>query len=209
MDFKKEITNYENNIKIYAYRNKQGITPVMLTAVHTVEQNKNDGIKPNEPFTGAIAQYVANKVQASYFIKSIDNGIETNSETIDEFKILLLKYIKENNIKLLIDLHGAKQEREFDVELATLNDMTACLTTQNTLIDCFKTYGINTIHLNDPFKGGGITKYIYENTNIDIIQIEINHKYRNINNLDECEKVCLALTEFVKKYTNFIGENND
>ena len=203
MNFEKEILSYEKGIDTYSYKIKKGKTPIIFTAVHTVPQVKVDGIKPQEPFTGAICQYVANKVNASYLIKSIDNGIESNAEEVDEFKEALLRYIRKNNIKLLIDLHGAKRTHDFDVEFGTLSNLTVDLTTQNALIDCFRAHGIEKIAMNDPFKGGGITKYIYANTDIDIIQIEINKNFRDKQNLAECEKICKALVDFAKKHTNF------
>ena len=203
MEFEKEIINYEKNVDIYSYRMKKGSTPIILTAVHTVEQKKEEGIKFSEPFTSGIAQYVANKINGYYLIKSVDNGVDSNSTVVDEFKELLLKYIKENNIKLLIDLHGAKYSREFDVEFGTLSNLTTDLTTQNTLIDCLKEQGVKNISLNTIFKGGGITKYIFENTSINVIQLEINQRFRNVNNLKETKKICDALIEFTKKYANF------
>jgi len=203
MDFEKELMTYEKNVQIFSYKSKQGKTPIMFTAVHTVQQLKEDSIKYSEPFTAAICQYVANKINGNYLIKSIDNGVDSNSLIVDDFKEVLLKYINDNNIKLLIDLHGAKASHNFDVEFGTLSNLTVDLTTQNTLIDYLKEHGIENVVMNNPFKGGGITKYIFENTGIDIIQIEINQRLRNKNKLQECEKLCNALTEFAKKYTNF------
>ena len=201
--FEKEIINYEKSIDIYSYKSKRGKTPIMFTAVHTVEQQKEDGIKHPEPFTSAICQYVGNKIDCSYLIKSIDNGIDSNSVIMDEFKELLLKYIKENNIKLLIDVHGASISRDFDVEIGTLSNLTADLITQNTLVDYLKEQGIENIDINNKFTGGGITKYIFKNTDIDVIQLEINYRFRDIENLKECEKLCNALIDFSKKYANF------
>ena len=66
-----------------------------------------------------------------------------------------------------------------------------------------KENGINNIEHNNPIKGGGITQYIYGNTNIDIIQIEINKKYRDINNLNKLEQLCNSLLSFIKMYSNY------
>lgn len=204
MTFKEEILYYENNIVDDTYILKIGDVPVILTAVHTMNQTKEDGtLKYSEPFTKSIAQYISNKINTSYYIKLEDTGIDSNSINIDAFKETLLKIIKENNIKLLIDIHGAKEERDFDVELGTLNNLSADFSTIKELEDAFKENGINNIEHNNPFKGGGITQYIYGNTNIDIIQIEINKKYRDINNLDKLEQLCNSLLSFIKMYSNY------
>lgn len=200
MNFEQQINEFEKNNKLQHYLIKEGKIPVMLTAVHTIRQEKSEYVKPSEPYTSAICQYVGNEIDGSYFIKAIDTGIDTNSIIIDEFKQRLLKMILDNNIKLLIDLHGASETRDFDVEIGTLNNLSADHSTIKTLIDCFKNNGINQVAINNPFIGGGVTRYIYENTDIDVIQLEINHRYRDINNLGECQKVCDALTEFIIKY---------
>lgn len=204
MNFKNEILNYENNDTNKTYILEIGNIPVILTAVHTMNQICEDGsIKCSEPFTKAIVKYISKELNTSSFIKLIDTGVDSNSVVLDDFKEILLKTIKENNIKLLIDIHGAKEERDFDVEFGTLNNLSADFSTIKELEDAFRENGINNIEHNNPFKGGGITQYIYGNTNIDIIQIEINKKYRDIDNIEELEKVCNSLIDFIKMYTNF------
>ncbi len=203
MDFDKIINDYENNIKVLSYIIKEGKVPVILTAVHTVPKQKEDKIKYNEPYTAAICQYVGNTINSYYMIKAIDNGIDSNSTTIDDFKELLNHKIQKNNIKLLIDIHGAALERDFDVEFGTLKNMTIDINTQNTLKDCFNNNGISNIKYNEPFYGGGITKHIYENNDIDIIQIEINKRFRDCNDLDKCKSICDSLIDFIKIYSNY------
>ncbi|MDD2377839.1 MAG: N-formylglutamate amidohydrolase [Bacilli bacterium] len=203
MSFEDIINNYESNVSRYQYMIKEGKVPVMLTAVHTVQQEKESGLKLSEPYTSAICQYVGNMVNSSFMIKSIDNGVDSNSREIDDFKQLLKKKIQEKEIKLLIDIHGASDRHDFDVEFGTLKNMTIDINTQNTLKDCFNNHDIVNINYNMPFCGGGITRYIYENTDIDIIQLEINRKYRDFNNIDNCKKICDALIDFIKIYTNY------
>lgn len=200
-EFKNKILEYENKFENLTYISKKGNIPVIITAVHTMEQVKDDGtIKLSEPFTKAITMYVADKTNSYSLIKNIDTGIDSNSLITDEFKIELLKIIKENNIRLLFDIHGASKDREFDVELGTLNNLSADYSTIKELEEAFIENGITNIELNNPFKGGGITQYIYESTNIDIIQIEINKKFRDLNNAENIEKICNSLINFINQY---------
>ena len=203
LDFKNEILQLEQENTDDIYILQIGKIPVIITAVHTMIQYKSDDFKSSEPFTKAIAKYVSNKVKGSYFIKLKDTGIDSNSLRNEEFKEKLLNIIKDNNIKLLLDLHGAKKERKFDVELGTLNNLSADFTTIKELADAFNENKIYNIEFNTPFKGGGITQYIYDHTDIDVIQIEINAKYRDINNIDDMQKICNAIIEFLQMYTNF------
>ncbi|MDD2202928.1 MAG: N-formylglutamate amidohydrolase [Bacilli bacterium] len=202
MNFKQEIMNHELSDSNEEYIMKNGTIPIILTAVHTMQQHKKNRIKKSEPFTKAIAKYVAEQVNCSYYIKLKDNKIDSNSLETDEFKNNLLDYIVGNNIKLLIDIHGADCNRDFDVEIGTLNNLSAAYSTIKELGEAFIETGIKNIRFNDPFKGGGITQFIYANTDIDIIQIEINRKYRDYNNSDNIEKICQSLINFINQYNN-------
>lgn len=202
MQFKDEILKYESSNYNNPYIMKIGLLPVIITAPHGVKQKKEDGtIKLSEPFTKAIAMYVANNLNTSFLIKTKDTGIDANSDNKEVFKETLLQIIKTQNIKLLIDLHGSKKERDFDIEFGTLNNLSADYSTVKELEDAFKEHGIKNVIYNEPFKGGGITRYIYGNTDIDVIQIEINRKFRDIDNIDNLKKVCDSLIAFIKQYT--------
>lgn len=205
MEFIEEIKILENTLRSpETYLTYIGQTPVILTAVHTMEQHKEDGsLKYEEYYTKAIARYVAAKTNSSYFVKIKDTHIDSNGKTLDEYKEQLLNHIKEKNIKLVIDIHGAKSDRDFDVEFGTLNDISADYTTVKELDDAFHEMGITNIAYNQPFKGGGITQTVFANTDIDVVQIEINGKCRDINNPEKLEKVCNALINFIKMYANY------
>jgi N-formylglutamate amidohydrolase len=89
-----------------------------------------------------------------------------------------------NNIKLVIDLHGSSKDKDFDIEFGTLNNLSADYSTIKELEESFKENNINNIKHNNPFKGGAITQYLYNKKDIDVIQLEINYKYRDYSNLD-------------------------
>ena len=203
MPFKEEIDKLENSKTESTYLVKKGTVPIILTAVHTMKQRKKDGtIKLNEPFTKAIAKYVGNKTDCSYLIKQRATKIDSNWEELDDFKLLLERFIHEHGVKLLINNHGTSSKREFDVELGTLNNLSVRQSTIRNLRNSFFEYGIYEVVLNEPFKGGGITKYIFGKTEIDVIQIEINGKYRNINNAENMERLCNALIKFIRNYVS-------
>ena len=169
MTFKEEIDKLENSKTESTYLVKKGTVPIILTAVHTMKQRKKDGtIKLNEPFTKAIAKYVSNKTDCSYLIKQRATKIDSNWEELDDFKLLLERFIHEHGVKLLIDIHGASSKREFDVELGTLNNLSVRHSTIKSLRNVFFESGIYEIALNNPFKGGGITKYIFGKTEISV-----------------------------------------
>lgn len=170
---------------------RKGKVGVMIVAAHTMKQLKNDGtVKLNEPFTKAIAIYIANKLDANSLIK-------------EEFKEQLVNSVIENDIKLVIDIHGASIERDFDVELGTLNNLSSDFSSIRCLEDSFHKNGVMNVNINAPFKGGGITQAIYANTDAEAIQIEINAKYRNIDDIDKIKKVCDSIIQYINQYLSY------
>lgn len=204
--FKEKILEYEQNYNDLTYIARTGKIPVILTAAHTMTQLKQNGeYKASEPYTKAIAMYVAENTECFFLIKNKDTGIDSNHVENDAFKNMLLDNIKDNDIKLVIDLHGAKSEREFDVELGTLNNLSSDYSTIEELIDAFNENKISNIEVNIPFKGGEITKKVFFETDCDVIQIEINRIFRNIEDSNKIEQICNSLISFIEQYNKIIN----
>ena len=207
MSFSDEINELENLEFSEDYIIKKGKLPILFTAPHTMKQTKDDGtIKLSEPYTKAIALYLNKYSNVNCMIKINDTGLDSNKDNRDEFKTELLRFIKDNNIKLVIDLHGADISRDFDIEFGTLNNISADFSTIKELEEAFMENGICNISNNDPFKGGAITKYVYGIKGVEVIQIEINRKYRDYNNLDELERLINSFEKFIKQYKVYINK---
>lgn len=202
MDFKDKILNYENMKSKANSILFEGSKGVLLTSVHSMIQHKKTGIKKNEPFTKAIALYVQEMTDCYSYIKFNETDIDSNSHKMDSFKKNLLNHIRNNDIKLVIDIHGASAHRDFDVEFGTLNNLTASFSTIEEFKEAFTENGINKIVMNSPFLGGGITRSIYGNTDIEVIQIEINYNYRDYNNHENIERLCNSIINFILQYTS-------
>ena len=181
-----------------------GNIPILFTAPHTMKQKREDGsIKLNEPYTKGIALYLNKYCDVNCMVKLKDTGIDSNNDEYDEFKTEIKRFVKKNNIKLVIDLHGASINNSFDVEFGTMNNLSSDFSTVRELEDAFRENGITNIKYNDPFKGGAITRSLYE-LDIDVIQIEINSKYRqsDTNNL---KLLVDSLSNFIKQYKEYIN----
>ena len=194
---RKEFDMLESKEMIDDFTVIKGHIPVLLSAPHTMRQLRDDGtVKSSEPYTKALALYLQEKLDCSCFIKNIDTGIDSNSEESEMYKNELIKFINDNSIKLVLDLHGASKDREFDVELGTLNNLSADFSTIKELKEAFEENGVLEVSVNDPFKGGGITKKIYGSTDVDVIQIEINRNYRDLD-VENFKKVVDSLEKFI------------
>ena len=204
--FEQQISELENMNLSYDYTILKGSVPILFSAPHTMYQLREDGTtKLKEPYTKAIALYL-NKYYNTYaIIKNNDTGIDSNKDNYDEYNVEMRRLIKDNNIKLVIDLHGASKDREFDIEFGTLNNLSADFSTIKELEEAFTENGINNINHNNPFKGGAITQGIYALNDVDVIQIEINAKYRDYNNIEFLEKLIESLKNFIKQYNEYIN----
>jgi len=149
--------------------------------------------------------YLNKYCNTSYLVKIKDTGIDSNKDNHDDFKNELIKIVKENNIKLVIDLHGANKDRNFDVEFGTLNNLTADFSTIKELEESFLENNISNIKHNEPFKGGAITQYLYNMKDVDVVQLEINRKFRDLENCENLKQFCNALISFIKQYVEYIN----
>lgn len=206
MNFEQQINELENLKIDDNYLILKGNIPILFSAPHTMYQIHDDGTtKLKEPYTKAIALFLNKNYNTYAIVKNSDTGIDSNRNNHDEYNVELRRLIKDNDIKLVIDLHGASKERNFDVEFGTLNNLSADFSTIKELEEAFTENGILNISHNDPFMGGAITQGIYGLTDVDVIQLEINGKYRDYDNLELLEKLVKSLENFIKQYYEYIN----
>jgi hypothetical protein len=207
MSFEEEINNLENMIIDDDYIVLKGSIPILLSAPHTMLQTREDGTqKLNEPYTKAISLYLNKYSNVYSIVKNNDTGIDSNRDNYDKYNVELRRLIKDNNIKLVIDIHGASSDRDFDIEFGTLNNLSADYSTIKELEEAFTENGITNVIHNEPFKGGAITQGVYALTDVDVIQLEINGKYRDYNNLELLHKLINSLDKFIKQYNTYINK---
>ena len=207
MSFEEEIKELEELEFDEEYIIKKGNIPILFSAPHTMEQVREDlSIKLSEPYTKALALYLNKHFDVNCMIKIKDTGLDSNKDNRDKYKIELLRFIKDNDIKIVIDLHGLDKSREYDIEFGTLNNLSASFSTIKELEEAFKENGINNISYNDPFKGGAITSYVYGLKDVDAIQVEINGKYRNYNNISNLEIIIRSFEKIIKQYKEYINK---
>lgn len=210
MTLKEELIYLENIDNHDSIITKNGSLPIIITAPHTMEQQDAYGnIKHSEPFTKAIALYLSEKLNTYALVKIKDTGIDANKDIEEEFKNKLVDIINKNQILLSIDIHGASITRDFAVEIGTVNNLSSDFSTINELKEAFIENGIKNVKIDDPFKGGAITRTVYGKTNSESIQIEINREYRDVNEIDKIEKILQSLESFIKQYIDTINKSID
>ena len=153
-----------------------------------------------EGYTKAIVKYLAQKTGAFLMIKENSDGIDPNKPEMENYKHQLLEVINKYQIQLVLDIHGAASHHDFAIEIGSLDGVSARAQTIESLKTALKNQGIIQVAENNPFKGGGITKTVHGNTNIEVLQLEINRNYRDLTHPEKLFRLCKALENFLKSF---------
>lgn len=213
-NLKQRIESY--NKKFDEYENKplkeeqtfeviEGKIPVLLSAPHSVRQLREGKIKGKDRYTGAITIELAKQTNSFAIYKTYNNQDDASYDIENnEYKEKVLELIDKHNIKVFLDIHGAKDTDEFDVDIGTdekrnLNGKTQIL---ENLIKNLKEKGITKIGIDKKFKActmHTLTKKIVSSTNIACMQIEITRKYRDLEQVEKMEKIINAIKSWIKE----------
>ncbi len=183
----------------------KGQVPILLSAPHCVEQIREGKIKYAEKETGAIVQYLAENCKCFAIYKTYNNQDDANYDIENNpYKDAIEDIIEKNNIKLLLDFHGASEKNEFDIELGTGEgkNLQGKKIISQQFKETLQKHNINNIVIDKKFKANSehtISKTISNRTQIPCMQIEINAKYRATENQKNIEKLLEALMEFIEQ----------
>ena len=200
-DFQRQIFQLERENTPELIHFEKGTVPILLSAPHTVNFLKEDGnFKMREGYTKAIVKYLAQKTGAFLMIKENSDGIDPNKLEMENYKHQLLEVINKYQIQLVLDIHGAASHHDFAIEIGSLDGVSVRPQTIESLKTALKNQGIAPVSENSPFKGGGITKTIHGNTNIEVLQLEINRNYRDLTHPEKLFYLCKSLENFLKSF---------
>ena len=214
-NLKQRIESY--NKKFDEYQNKpskdektfeviEGKIPVLLSAPHSVRQLREGKIKGKDRYTGAITIELAKQTNSFAIYKTYNNQDDASYDIENnEYKEKVLELIDKHNIKVFLDIHGAKDTDEFDVDIGTdekrnLNGNTQIL---ESLIKNLKEKGIHKIGIDKKFKActmHTLTKKIASSTKIACMQIEITRKYRDLEQVEKMGKVVNAIKSWIQEF---------
>ncbi len=205
---------YKSILKRYKQDNKncntydyfkiiKGNNNIILSAPHAYKHIRNKKIKSNENNTSKIVKilgYLTNS-HVIYVYKNTDN--DPNHDKKSEYKEELLKYIKENKIKYLIDIHGLNKNSNCSLEIGCNEYKNSEEKFVNLIKDTFKKYYKGDILIDNIFAAKSerrISNYISSNCDsINTVQLEINRNYRNINRMPiKFNKTIIALKEIIE-----------
>ena len=201
--YNKIFDEYQNKQK-ESFKTIEGKIPVLISAPHSVRQLREGKIKGKDQLTGAMVIEIAKQTQCFGMYKTHNNQDDASYDIENNnYKEKVLQIIYENQIQIFLDIHGAKNTEQFDVDIGTdekrnLNGKTEIL---NNLIKELKRNEIKNIGIDKKFKANTLhtlTKKIAINTNIACMQIEFTKKYRDINQIQNLEKALNAIINWIK-----------
>lgn len=180
------LVNNKNGLKIdhknYIFKN--GKIPILLSAPHAVKQYRESQVKFSDYLTGALAIYLAEKCNCSYFVRVFNDHDDPNfplgttlPQTENNYLKALKKFIQEYNQFLVIDVHGCTDNKKYDCSLWHDNYATC----KSEIIKIFETNLSNadlSVDNGSEYLGGQVTRQSALLTNA--FQIEIKRKIRTL-----------------------------
>ena len=108
---------FRNRSSISNFRVIKGNLPILISAPHAVVQHRTGFLKEADSYTGAICEYVCKKTGAFGIIRewyAIDDPNHNGGPRSQAYRDEVADIIENNDIKVLIDLHGfSKANHEY------------------------------------------------------------------------------------------------
>ncbi|WP_461205533.1 hypothetical protein [Clostridium sp. DL1XJH146] len=98
---------------------EKGKASIILTSPHSVSHIREGINKIGEYRTGLIVKQLGEMSNCHIAYKTRNMNDDANYDQESIFKKDLVRYIKTNNIKLLIDFHLSKPNRKFSIDIGT------------------------------------------------------------------------------------------
>lgn len=176
---------YKKNVKFFLKNHKAsyeiltGTCPVMISAPHSVSQTRNGKRKPAEPYTGALAKMLHNELSCSVIYKTRNLKDDANYDKNSPYKNDLAKYVQQNGIKYVIDLHQLSDSRNVMIDIGTncMKNLNNNLEPLNIILEAFSKRNLGILQIDEPFAASGeytVSAFISSSCDIPCVQLEIN-----------------------------------
>lgn len=159
-----------------------GRIPILVSAPHAVRHVRDKKIKVSDQYTGSIACLLHQLTGCHALAVTKLYGGDPNVDSPCSYKDLLASLCREHKIALVLDVHGAAREHDFDIDLGSVGGQSLLgqTTILNLLVENLTAAGLVRISQNY-FAANGpntITHFTSRDLGIPALQLEINRKYR-------------------------------
>ncbi|HOZ54393.1 MAG TPA: hypothetical protein PKY25_03610 [Bacilli bacterium] len=189
------------------FRVLSGDVNILLSAPHSVNQIRNEEVRDAEKFTGGLVRYLSNST-SSYAIFEMFTHADPDYDASHYYKDAVVNLVKQNDIKLLLDIHSSLQTRPYDIDVAINGGINIQSNNNLTekLVNLGYKYSIKVV-IDVIFKADKeqmISNKVAKECNIPCIELEINELYLDpIDNPIKFERLVKFLEEFIS-YVNYL-----
>ncbi len=177
----------------------EGRCPVLISAPHGAAHWRGERWKQEEEYTSSIAHWLASQTgaYALYATHALRPDPHADRDT-SVYKATLARVLSSGAIRLVLDLHGVKGNRDFALALGTINGE-SCPPYEAQLIACLEEGSFSTnldrpsldrLALNHPRYTGGVnrctvTRFAWRRCGVASAQLEINAWLRVVRRLED------------------------
>lgn len=159
----------------------EGTSPFVITVPHAVKHIRAGSPKDAEIYTGALAKWLHEETGA-HIIYSSRMTDDPHDNRNSAFKDTLADVVNSHGVEMVIDLHGASGDRNFDLDIGTMNGESISRQVMGHLRNSMSEAGVADIKENHTFTAESpltITNYAYTELQVPAVQIEINQQFRD------------------------------
>ena len=203
------------------FRIKKDKSKIMISAPHSVNHIREWEVLKTDILTWGLALYLSEQFNLPCIYSTSYYVWDPNFDELEasEYKQSLIKFIKDNNIKFLLDLHWCDFDRSFAIELWTWWETHPNLQWNQKLLNLIKdslnksllAYLWHTwreITINTLFPASfrnTISNFVAVKTHIPTIQLEINFDLRDPKNEEKLSKLIAALENLIVELQEYFN----
>lgn len=176
------------------FKVESGTIPILVSAPHAVNHYRDDAVKKADLYTGGIVRYLHELTSCHIIYSSRYSEADPNYDPQQDcdYKKKLTEYIEENDIRLVIDIHGAAADKPYAVELGTIDDEDSSLCGRKFVAKLINDVFLKEFaYIDSPLKDikkntifnarniDTITNFVSTQLGVPAIQLEINGTYRD------------------------------
>ena len=193
-----------NNFRIY-----KGTIPILLSAPHAVVQYRNATLKEADEYTGGIVEYLCKRTGAWGIIRewyAKDDPNYNSGPRSGTYRDKVVELIKQNDIYLLLDIHGYSKRNHKDIASKKIvvgtgfgSNINSDYNLNENFIDIFG----DELIFDKPFPAtlnNNVSRYAHNKTGISAYQCELERSCRISGN----DRI-----DMLDKFISFINDVQD
>ena len=162
-----------------SYELSDGAGGTLISAPHAMLQTRNGSIKCAERFTGMLCRLMHERIGCPVIYKTRHLRDDANHDPVSDYRDALCRYVKQHDIRFVLDLHQMKPERKVDVCIGTGRgrNLQGHPEFANRVLEAFRSREIKHIAMDDPFDAGNpntVSATVAARCHVPAIQLEIN-----------------------------------